>query len=318
MNDEVNSNLEQERPLQKRVPISFAILLHFFHRNFTLVLNILFIGDVVGVEALGMLTRLLKGFAEKYQAEAVIVNGENIFEGKGLNKKQAEMLFDAGTDIITTGNHIWERWESRPLLREDRRILRPLNYPRINGGAGFTIFETKSGVKIGVLSLQGRVFLPPIDDPFSAADWALEHILKETPNVIVDMHAEATAEKQAMGFYLDGRVSAVLGTHTHVQTADERILPEGTAYITDVGMTGPYDSCVGMRTDIAIKRFTYGTPHKYETATGDLKVSGVVVEIDPTTGRALRIERVLYPEFERQRTYSVDVSNEEGVRSSHE
>lgn len=281
-------------------------------------MNILFIGDVVGTDALGMLTKLLKGLAEKYSAEAVIVNGENIFEGKGLNRKQADMLFDAGTDIITTGNHIWERWESRPLLREERRILRPLNYPRNNGGAGFTIFATKSGVKVGVLSLQGRVFLPPIDDPFSAADWALEHILKETPNVIVDMHAEATAEKQAMGFYLDGRVSAVLGTHTHVQTADERILPEGTAYITDVGMTGPYDSCVGMRTDIAIKRFTFGTPHKYETAKGDLKISGVVVEIDTATGRALRIERVLFPEFERQRTYADDAPSEEGVAVTNE
>ncbi|MBS1903044.1 MAG: TIGR00282 family metallophosphoesterase [Bacteroidetes bacterium] len=278
-------------------------------------LNILFIGDVVGTDALGMLTRLLKTFTDKYHADAVIVNGENVFEGKGINRKQADELFAAGANIITTGNHIWERWESRPLLREERRILRPLNYPRNNGGAGFAIFETKSGQKVGVLSLQGRVFLPPIDDPFNAADWALEHILRETPIVIVDMHAEATAEKQAMGYYLDGRVSAVLGTHTHVQTADERILPQGTAYISDVGMTGPYDSCVGMRTDIAIKRFTYGTPHKYETAKGDMKISGVCVEVDEATGRALRIERILYPDFERQRTYVEDAGNhtEEGV-----
>ncbi|HYM19446.1 MAG TPA: TIGR00282 family metallophosphoesterase [Candidatus Kapabacteria bacterium] len=276
-------------------------------------MNILFIGDVVGTDALGMLVKLLKGLAEKYSADAVIVNGENIYDGKALSKKHAEELFGAGVNIITTGNHVWERWEARPLLREERRILRPLNYPRANGGAGFAIFTAPNGIKVGVLSLQGRVFLPPIDDPFNSADWALEHILKETPNVIVDMHAEATAEKQAMGFYLDGRVSAVLGTHTHVQTADERILPNGTAYITDVGMTGPYDSCVGLRTDIAIKRFTLGTPHKYETAKGDLKISGVIVEIDPVTGRALRIERILFPEFDRERTYADEGPTAEGV-----
>lgn len=262
-------------------------------------MKILFIGDIVGTDALAMVVRLIKGFKEKYNADALIVNGENIYEGKSLTKKHAEELFGVGVDIITTGNHVWERWEARPLMKEERRILRPLNYPRENGGAGYAIFETATGVKIGVLSIQGRVFLPPIDCPFKAADWALERILAVTPNILVDFHAEATAEKQAMGFYLDGRVSAVLGTHTHVQTADERILPNGTAYLTDVGMTGPYDSCVGLRTDIAIKRFIYGTPHKYETAKGDLKISGAVIEIDPATGRALSIERFMYPEFER-------------------
>jgi metallophosphoesterase (TIGR00282 family) len=273
-------------------------------------LNILFIGDIVGLEALGMVTRLLPGFKEKYSAEAAIVNGENIFDGKSLNKKQAEELFAAGANIITTGNHVWERWEARPLLKEEHRILRPLNYPRENGGYGFATFETPSGVKVGVLSIQGRVFLPQIDCPFKAADWAVETLLEQTPNIIVDFHAEATAEKQAMGFYLDGRVSAVLGTHTHVQTADERILPQGTAYITDVGMTGPYNSCVGLRTDIAIKRFMLATPHKYEIGQGDLKISGVVIEIDPTTGRAHRIERVTFPEFERQTT---SITQPEGV-----
>jgi len=263
-------------------------------------LNVLFIGDIVGLNGLAMVTKFLKSLIEKHDAEAVIVNGENIYDGKALNKKQAEELFTAGAHIITTGNHVWERWETRPLLREERRILRPLNYPRENGGSGYAIFETKKGTKVGVLNIQGRVFLPPIDDPFKTAEWAVQNMLEQTPNIIVDMHAEASAEKQAMGFFLDGRVSAVLGTHTHVQTADERIMPNGTAYITDVGMTGPYDSCVGMRTDIAIKRFMLGTPHKYETATGDIKIAGVILQIDRETGHALSIERIIFPEFEKK------------------
>ena len=263
-------------------------------------LNILFIGDIVGLNGLAMVTKFLKSLIEKHDAEAVIVNGENIYDGKALTKKHAEELFAAGAHIITTGNHVWERWETRPLLREERRILRPLNYPRENGGSGYAIFKTAKGTKVGVLNVQGRVFLPPIDDPFKSADWAVGNMLEETPNIIVDMHAEATAEKQAMGFFLDGRVSAVLGTHTHVPTADERILPHGTAYISDVGMSGPYDSCVGLRTDIAIKRFMLGTPHKYETATGDVKIAGVILQVDRETGHALSIERIIFPEFEKK------------------
>jgi metallophosphoesterase (TIGR00282 family) len=263
-------------------------------------LNILFIGDIVGLNGLAMVTKFLKSLAEKHDAEAVIVNGENIYDGKALSKKHAEELFAAGAHIITSGNHIWERWETRPLLREERRILRPLNYPRENGGSGYAVFTTKEGTKVGVLNIQGRVFLPPIDDPFKAADWAVENIREVTPIILVDMHAEASAEKQAMGFFLDGRVSAVVGTHTHVQTADERILPKGTAYITDVGMSGPYDSCVGLRTDIAIKRFMLGTPHKYETATGEVKIAGVILQVDRVTGHALSIERIIFPEFENK------------------
>ena len=262
-------------------------------------LTILFIGDIVGLNGLAMVSRFLPGLIASHGAEAVICNGENIYDGKALTKKHAEELFAAGTHIITTGNHIWERWETRPLLREDRRILRPLNYPRENGGSGYAIFTTKSGVKVGVLNIQGRVFLPAIDCPFKSSEWAVSNMLEETPVIFVDMHAEASAEKQAMGRFLDGRVSAVVGTHTHVQTADERILPGGTAYITDVGMTGPYDSCVGLRNDIAIKRFMLGTPHKYETAKDEVKICGVVVKVDPETGHALSIERITFPEFER-------------------
>lgn len=261
--------------------------------------NILFIGDIVGEIGLQAVLKFLPSLIEKYSIEAVIVNGENIHEGKSLQKRHADQLFNAGVKMITTGNHVWERWEAKPLLREEKRILRPLNYPRENGGSGFGCFETSKGTKIGVLNLQGRTFMPAIDCPFKAGDRAIEKLHEETPIIIVDVHAEATAEKQAMSRYFDGRVSAVLGTHTHVQTADERILPNGTAYLTDVGMSGPYDSCVGLRSDIAIRRFMYATPHKYETATDEVKVAGVSLVIDKATGKAHSIERVLFPEFER-------------------
>jgi metallophosphoesterase (TIGR00282 family) len=210
--------------------------------------------------------------------------------------------------MITTGNHVWERWEAKPLLREEKRILRPLNYPRENGGNGYGVFETSRGIKVGVLNLQGRTFMPAIDCPFKAGDRAIEHLHEDTPVIIVDMHAEATAEKQAISRYFDGRVSAVLGTHTHVQTADERILPGGTAYLTDVGMSGPYDSCVGLRSDIAIRRFMYATPHKYEIAADEVKIAAVVLGIERETGKALSIERILFPEFERTHSQVEELS----------
>jgi len=261
--------------------------------------KLLFIGDIVGEIGLQAVIKFLPSLVEKYAIEAVIANGENIHEGKSLQKRHAEQLFNAGVKMITTGNHVWERWEAKPLLREEKRILRPLNYPRENGGQGFGCFQTSQGTTIGVLNLQGRTFLPAIDCPFKAGDRALEHLHEETHVIIVDIHAEATAEKQALSRYLDGRVSAVLGTHTHVQTADERILPHGTAYISDVGMSGPYDSCVGLRSDIAIRRFMYATPHKYETATNEVKIAAVVLEIERESGKALSIERIMFPEFER-------------------
>ena len=219
----------------------------------TKTINILFIGDIVGTNGLAMVTKLTKSLVEKHKIDAVIANGENIHDGKSLNKKHARELFDAGVGMITTGNHVWDRWEAKPLLWEDRRILRPLNYPKENGGSGFGVFES-AGVKIGVINVQGRTFLPAIDCPFKASDWAIEKLQQETKIIFVDVHAEASAEKQALSRYLDGRVCAVVGTHTHVQTADERILPGGTAYITDVRMSRPYDRCVGLRSDNAIKR----------------------------------------------------------------
>ncbi len=266
-------------------------------------INILFIGDIVGTNGLAMVTKLTKGLVEKHKIDAVIANGENIHDGKSLNKKHARELFDAGVGMITTGNHVWDRWEAKPLLWEERRILRPINYPRENGGFGSGIFEA-AGVKIGVINVQGRTFLPAIDCPFKACDRAIEKLRTETNIIFVDVHAEASAEKQALSRYLDGQVCAVVGTHTHVQTADERILPGGTAYITDVGMSGPYDSCVGLRSDIAIKRFMLATPHKYELASDEVKIAAVVVGVDTETGLATSIERILYPEFPTKREFS--------------
>lgn len=260
--------------------------------------RILFIGDVVGTEALKTLLRLLPALKAKYRSDVVIVNGENIADGKSLKKQHANELFEAGVGIITTGNHVWDRWDIRALLAEERRLLRPANYPRENPGAAYGFIEWE-GIKIGVVNLQARTYMQTIDCPFHIGDWAVERMAAETPIIFVDFHGEATAEKQAMGRYLDGRVTAVVGTHTHVQTADEQIFPNGTAYITDVGMTGPYASVIGMKVEIAVKRFLYHTPFKYETAENEIRIAGVVVEADIKHGYARSIERFMFPELER-------------------
>jgi metallophosphoesterase (TIGR00282 family) len=261
-------------------------------------MKILFIGDIVGEKSLDFVIENLPTLYEKYNTSFTIVNGENIDKGKGLNQEQADMLFNAKVDIITTGNHIWENWSGRPLLAKEPRVLRPMNYPAGNAGLGFNIVDIGSD-KIAVLQLQGRTYMQTIDCPFKAADFALKKIHEHTNNIIVDFHAEATAEKIAMGWYLDGKVSAVLGTHTHIPTADANILPNGTAFISDVGMSGPFDSVVGMRKDVAIKRLTLQTAHKYEMAENDIKISAVVVDIDTATGQALRIQQITYPSFTR-------------------
>ena len=264
-------------------------------------LRVLFIGDVVGTAALAMTARMLPGLAQKYRSDFVIVNGENIAEGKSLTKKHAKELFDAGAKVITTGNHVWDRWDVRGLLAEDRRILRPANYPRENAGSGYAIGESKNGIKVGVVNLQGRTYMQTIDCPFRVSNWALDKVSEHAHIVIVDMHAEATAEKQTMARYLDGKVSAVLGTHTHVQTADAQILPGGTAYISDVGMSGPYESVIGMRIDVAVKRFLNQTPYKYEIATDGIRIAGVSITIDVATGAATDIEPFMFPNFDRSR-----------------
>jgi 2',3'-cyclic-nucleotide 2'-phosphodiesterase len=269
-------------------------------------INILFIGDVVGEPGLNIAQMWLPGLQKKYRIDVTIVNGENASDGKGCTEKEAKLLFDLGTNVITGGNHTWDKHQSQDLMKKDNRVIRPLNYPKGTFGNGYYIVETPKG-KVGVLNLQGRAFMAPIDCPFRAADWILQRIKSEAKTVFIDFHAEATAEKLALANYLDGKVSAVVGTHTHVQTSDERIFANGTAYITDCGMTGPYDSVIGMKTDAAINRFIYQTPQKYQTATDNVHLCGVYVCVDSETGKALEIERIFLPEFDKK----IEVKKEE-------
>ena len=262
-------------------------------------LNVLFIGDLVGNVAVDLAASLIPDLMEEYDADVLIVNGENAMEGKSISEAQANRLFDLGVDVITSGNHIWEKWHIQKLLSKEPRLLRPANYPRENAGRSYAIVDVGAKGKLGVLNIQGRTFMNTIDCPFKSVDWAVDKIKEETNMIFVDMHAEATAEKVAMGWYLDGRVSALVGTHTHVQTNDAKILPEGTAYLTDVGMTGPYHSVVGMRKDIAIKRFTRQTPFKFEMATDDVHLAGVFCKINYLTGKAEYIQTIFHPEFTR-------------------
>jgi 2',3'-cyclic-nucleotide 2'-phosphodiesterase len=262
-------------------------------------LRILFIGDVVGHVGLREVVRQLPSLKERFSPDCVIVNGENIVDGKGLSEVEANELFGAGVHAITTGNHIWENWKARPLLSANPFVLRPLNYPSENPGRGWCVVTLPDQRTVGVLQLQGRVYMQPIDCPFKAADHALGKLQAKTKNIVIDFHAEATAEKIALGWYVDGRASAVLGTHTHVQTNDATILPKGTAFLTDTGMSGPYDSVLGMKKEIALRRFMTQTAHKYETATDDVRVAGVCLVLDDATGRALSIEPFMSPEPRR-------------------
>lgn len=260
-------------------------------------LNILFIGDIIGKPGLDLTETIIKSYFQKYQIDFCIANGENVSDGKGIIEEAASKLFKLGINVITGGNHLWDKWETRKLLSENKNILRPLNYPRENAGNGYVILDLGEKGKIGVLNLQGRVYMQPIDDPFKTADWAITKIHEQTKVVIVDMHAEATAEKIALGWYLDGRVSAVIGTHTHIPTADGRIMPRGTAYISDVGMTGPYDSVIGLKKEIAVKRFIHGVPYKYEIASHDVRFCGAFIQVDRETGKALKFESFVFPAF---------------------
>lgn len=258
-------------------------------------INILFIADIVGKPGLDITSKLLGEILKKYKVEFCIANGENAASGKGLTRSLARQLFYLGVDVITTGNHIWDNKDGYPLLKDSMRVLRPLNYPPENVGMGSGVFQLKEGRKIGVLNLQGRTFMPPIDCPFRIGLPEVEKIREQTNIIIVDFHAEATAEKMALGWYLDGKVSAVIGTHTHVQTADERILPKGTAYITDVGMTGAFDSVIGLRKEVAIRRFLMQTPMRYEIAQENVRFCGVILSVDTNSGKATNIKRLMLP-----------------------
>jgi metallophosphoesterase (TIGR00282 family) len=255
-------------------------------------MKILFIGDTVGKAGRTIVHHYLKELQSEFQVDLTILNCENAAAGFGVTPKIADEFFDWGIDVLTSGNHIWDKKEIIPYLDKNTRILRPANYPHGNPGRGLAIVKTRSGEEMAVLNLQGRVFMPPTDDPFRTADSELEKVPKHIKVIFVDMHGEATSEKVAMGWYLDGRVSAVVGTHTHIPTADETILPKGTAFQTDVGMAGPFHSVIGVIKEDVIRRFLTSIPEKFESASQDGKLNGVFVEVNSETGKAVRIVRV--------------------------
>ncbi|HVS33497.1 MAG TPA: TIGR00282 family metallophosphoesterase [Thermoanaerobaculia bacterium] len=255
-------------------------------------IKVMYIGDVVGQPGRRALHQKLEHVVDREKIDFTIVNVENAAGGFGVTEAIMEELSELPIQAYTSGNHIWDKKDFVENYDHYEHVVRPANYPAGNPGKGKVIRQTAAGVKVAVLQLMGNVFMPPIDNPFYCADRELKEIGDGIKVIIVDIHGEATSEKQAMGRYLDGRVSAVLGTHTHVPTADERILPNGTAYQTDVGMTGAYDSVIGFRPEEALHRFLYNTPKKLEVAKRDIRLSGCVVEIDETTGRASRIARI--------------------------
>lgn len=254
-------------------------------------MNVLFIGDIVGKPGRQAVQAFLKSLKSEYAIDLTIANGENAAGGNGLTKDVAQELFGYGIEFMTMGNHVWDKREIMNYIEEEMRIVRPANYPVGAPGKGYSIIRVQ-GVKLGIINLSGRVFMQPLDDPFSMATRLAETIRQETPNILLDFHAEATSEKIALGWFLDGKVSAVLGTHTHVQTADERLLPHGTAYITDVGMTGPRDSVLGVKKELIINRFLTQLPAKFEVAEGVLQLNAVVIDLDETSGRARSITRI--------------------------
>jgi 2',3'-cyclic-nucleotide 2'-phosphodiesterase len=239
-----------------------------------------------------MVRTQLAELQREYAIDLTILNCENAAPGNGVTPRIADEFFDWGVDVLTSGNHIWNKSEILPYLDKQSRILRPANYPPGNPGHGIVVVKTRAGESAAVLNLQGRVFMPPIDDPFRVADAELAALPKEIKTIFVDIHADATSEKVALGWYLDGRVSAVIGSHTHIPTADETILPGGTAYQTDVGMTGPFLSVIGVMKEGAIRRFLTQMPERFEPASQDVRLNAVVIDVDGTTGKARRIERV--------------------------
>jgi 2',3'-cyclic-nucleotide 2'-phosphodiesterase len=256
-------------------------------------MRILFVGDIVGSPGRRILKDHLADMVQQRGIDLAIVNCENAASGFGITPRLAEELFAAGADVLSGGNHIWDRKEILEYFPHQPRLLRPANFPDGLPGSGLFAGKTRSGVDYAVLNLQGRTFMAPIDCPFRAAERELARIPPETKIIVVDMHAETTSEKQAMGWFLDGKVSAVVGTHTHVMTADAHVLPKGTAFITDVGMTGPHDSIIGMVKESIIERFLKSLPARFEVAEGDVQLHAVVIEADETSGRATSIETVV-------------------------
>jgi len=255
--------------------------------------KLLFIGDIVGKPGRQVLARGLDRLIDRHQVDMVVANGENAAGGFGLTAEVQRELVGMGVDVITTGNHVWDKRDIVDWFEREEGVLRPANYPEGTPGRGHGVFVTPGGIKVGVLNLEGRVFMNNLDCPFVAADRLVEELRRETPIILIDFHAEATSEKVALSWHLAGRVSALVGTHTHVQTADERILPGGTAYITDAGMTGSWDSVIGMEPEAVIRKFLTQMPTRFEVAKKNPILCAVVFDIDEETGRARGVERVL-------------------------
>src|SRR6185295_4940007 len=255
-------------------------------------MRILFIGDIVGRPGRELVRQGLGPLVDYHSIDLVIANAENAAAGFGITREIGEQILDWGVDVMTSGNHIWDKKEALDYIGTEPRLLRPANFPAGVPGNGSYLARTQDGRTLGVVNIMGRVFMTPIDDPFAVVLREIEAMRQRTRVIFVDFHAEATSEKVAMGWHLDGKVTAMVGTHTHVQTADERILPKGTAYLTDVGMTGPHDSVIGVEIEPALGRFLNGMPQKFETATGNPRLNAVIVEADETTGQATSIERL--------------------------
>ena len=259
-------------------------------------MRILFIGDIVGSSGRDALQKNLPILKEKYRPHMVIVNGENAAGGRGINEKITKEFFGLGIQAITMGNHTWDQKEIFDFIDDYDALIRPANFPKGTPGKGYTIIKYNS-YKIAIINIQGRTFLPPIDCPFQTVSQIIEKVKKETPNIIVDFHAEATSEKIAMGWFLDGKVSAVVGTHTHVQTADDRILPQGTGYITDIGMTGPRNGVLGMNKEAVLNKFLTSLPQRFEVDSGEhWQLNAVLFDIDLDSGKATHIERIFLDE----------------------
>jgi len=255
-------------------------------------MKILFIGDIVGSPGRQAVKGLMPQLQKEYNLDFVVANAENAAGGSGITESVAKDLFEAGVNVLTSGDHIWKKREIFEFIDKEERILRPLNFPVGVPGRGACLYKAKNGSTLGVINVNGRVFMEALECPFKRSAQAVEELSQEAKIIIVDIHAEATSEKVALGWYLDGKVSAVLGTHTHVQTADERILPAGCAYITDVGMTGPLDSVIGRRAEDVLERFITGVPVRFEIAQDNIQLQGAVLDIDDATGKAKSIVRI--------------------------
>ncbi|WP_379967428.1 TIGR00282 family metallophosphoesterase [Ectobacillus sp. sgz5001026] len=261
-------------------------------------MRILFVGDVVGSQGRKMIEEYVPKLKKKYTPTLTIINGENAASGKGITEKIYRGFLESGAQAVTLGNHTWDNRDIFEFIDSAKYLVRPGNFPEGNPGKGM-IFVNCNGVEVAIINLQGRTFLPAIDCPFKKVDEYIAEAKKRTNVIFIDFHAEATSEKQAIGWYVDGRATAVVGTHTHVQTADNRILPEGTAYISDVGMTGPYDGILGMDREVVLKKFLTGLPVRFEVASGRTQLSAVLIDVNPHTGKAEKIERILINDDQR-------------------